>query len=237
MPIEHVVACAAGQRVNFGCRVGWVLEVTLALTRFALTVLHTQIEYLTVPPGDVVEFCPIAAVTQSAPGRGERVGEGEGLGDFDGLLDGLGLGDLVGLLDGLLDGLGLGDVVGLFDGLLDGLGLGDLVGLLDGLGLVDELLAMLVLPEVPGPGVRDELRWPPPISIADVTAAVPLLHGEAARCWEASAGAIAKAVTRKDPATTEAETRPARAIRAPTTTLLRAARLRPYIPSISLLTD
>jgi hypothetical protein len=61
-----------------------VLVLMLARTRSALTVLHTQIEYLTVPPGEVLEFFTIWTVTQSAPGRCERVGEGEGLGDLDG---------------------------------------------------------------------------------------------------------------------------------------------------------
>ena len=45
--------------MNLGCRVGWVLELMLAFTPRDLTVLHTQIEYLTVPPGEVREFCPI----------------------------------------------------------------------------------------------------------------------------------------------------------------------------------
>jgi hypothetical protein len=77
--------------------------------------------------------------------RGPVEADGDGLGDFDGLVDGLGetllgdglgdfepdgdaLGDLDGLVDGLgdLDGLvdGLGDFDGDFDGVGDGLGTG-----------------------------------------------------------------------------------------------------------------
>lgn len=59
MPIEQLVPCAVGQRVNLGCRIGCELDVVLALTPCALTVLHTQMEYVMVPPGDVVEFWPI----------------------------------------------------------------------------------------------------------------------------------------------------------------------------------
>lgn len=56
VPIEQVVPLAAGQRVNRGCRIDCELEVALAVTRCALTVLHTQMEYVTMPRGDVVEF-------------------------------------------------------------------------------------------------------------------------------------------------------------------------------------
>lgn len=223
--------------MNLGCRVGWVLELMLAATPLALTVLHTQIEYLTVPPGEVVEFCPIWTVTQSAPVRCERVGEGEGLGDVDGEreCEGDGLGLVLVLL--VEDGLGLGDLVGLFEGL----GLGE--ELPAGLGLVEEPLVVLLA--VLGLGVPEALRLPPSMK-ADVAAVVPLAHGDPAGCADAaSAGAIARPVTKKDPATTDTAARPARAKRTSKTTLLRAARLdippcRPpaaISPSISWLPD
>jgi hypothetical protein len=56
VPILHVLPCLTGQTVKRGCRVGCELELVLAVTPLALTVLHTQIEYLTVSPGDVLEF-------------------------------------------------------------------------------------------------------------------------------------------------------------------------------------
>ena len=131
----------------------------------------------------------------------------------------------------LVDGLGLGDLVGL----LEGLGLAEELELLAGLGLAEELL--LVLLELLGLGVPDALRLPPPSKKADVTAVVPLAHGEpAGRADDASAGAIATPVTRKDPATTAAAARPARATRASKMTLLRAARpdIPPCCPSAAI---
>ncbi len=45
--------------MKWGCRVGWELEDALAVTPLALTVLHTQTEYLITLPGEVEEFWPI----------------------------------------------------------------------------------------------------------------------------------------------------------------------------------
>jgi hypothetical protein len=104
--------------VKCGDRIACLLELALAVTCLAEIVLQTQIEYVTVPPAAVLELCCTSwAVTQSAPARCERLGEGDGLGECE--CDGDGLGELefdgLGLL--LLDGLGLLDGVGLVEGL------------------------------------------------------------------------------------------------------------------------
>jgi hypothetical protein len=44
LPIEQVVPCATGQSVNRGGRITSALDAALAVTRFAVTVLQTQIE-------------------------------------------------------------------------------------------------------------------------------------------------------------------------------------------------
>jgi len=99
------------------------------------TVLQTQIEYVTVPPGLVLELCCTSwPVTQIAPGLCERLGDGDGLVDLERDFDGDGLGECD--LDGL--GLLLADWLGLFGWLEldDPVGL----GLVDGLELVEELV-------------------------------------------------------------------------------------------------
>lgn len=69
LPIEQVVLCATGQSVNRGGCIACALDAALAVTRFAVTVLQTQIEYVTLPPGAVFELCRTSwAVTQIAPG-------------------------------------------------------------------------------------------------------------------------------------------------------------------------
>jgi hypothetical protein len=80
------------------------------------------------PPGEVLDLCRTSwAVRQITPGRCERLGEGDGLGDLERerLGDGLGELDFDGL--GLLLGDGLGLVVP--DGVVE------LVGVRDGVGL------------------------------------------------------------------------------------------------------
>jgi hypothetical protein len=67
-PIEHVARRAAGHSVNRGGRIACALDAARAVTRVAATVLQTQIEYVTVPPGAVLELCcTIWAVMQIAP--------------------------------------------------------------------------------------------------------------------------------------------------------------------------
>jgi hypothetical protein len=69
LPIEHVVLRAAGQRVNRGGSVTPAVDAALTFTLFARTVLQTQIEYLRVPPGVVLETRGKTwAVRQIAPG-------------------------------------------------------------------------------------------------------------------------------------------------------------------------
>ncbi len=142
-------------------------------------------------------------------GLGDFEGLFDGLGDFEGLFDGLG--DFEGLLDGLLLGLGLelAEGLGLLEALLDGLGL-----------LLGDLLAL---------GEPDPL-WPPVSRLADVAAVVPRPHGDpAGRAGEASAGAIASPVARKNPPALAAATRQDLAIPTGTMTLPRAVCLRPYL--------
>jgi hypothetical protein len=164
-------------------------------TLLAGTVLQTQIEYVTVPPGLVFELCCTSwPVTQIAPGLCDLLGDGDGLVDFDG--DGLGERDLDGLglvlADGLglLDWLGLDDPVGLCDGLVDGL------ELFEGLALGDGL-------EVAGIASR----------CADSAAAEPCPHGDlVGAAVEARTGATAIPDARNEPAAMATATRPARTI-------------------------
>ena len=204
-----------------GDRMACALEAALAATCLAGTVLQTQIEYVTVPPAAVLELsCTSWAVTQSAPARCERLGEGDGLGECECDGDGLGEPELDGLGLLLLDGLGLFDGLGLLDGLLlglrEGLELWDGLGLLEGLGLFDGLV--LALREVS--------------SLAEATATEPRPQGEpAGRAAEASAGAIAKPETRKDPATSAMAARPARMTPTGTSALRSSTRPGPALLS------
>ncbi len=145
VPIVHVVPCAAGHSVYRGNFIERALLDAVTTTLVAGTVLQTQIEYVTVPPGFVLELCCTSwPVTQIAPGLCERLGDGDGLADLECDFDGDGLGerdlDGLGLLLadwlGLFDWLGLGEPLGLCDELLDAL------GLVDGLELLEELVLL-----------------------------------------------------------------------------------------------
>jgi hypothetical protein len=150
-PIEQVARCARGHTANVGASMSLPPLVAVADTRRAATVLHTQTDTRTLPPGAADDWCRmICAKTQSAAGGGVWLWLGLGVGD--GLVsDGLGLElELEGLGLGLgleleLDGLGLGLV-------LDGLALVGLV--LDGLALVGLVLDGLA-PELEGLGLRE----------------------------------------------------------------------------------
>jgi hypothetical protein len=97
-----------GHRVNRGVRIACALDVTVARTCRARVVLHTQMETLIAPPGDVSDSCRrIWAVTQRMPGRCDLVGDGLGEGERVRECDGDGDGDLDGLGLLLADGLGL----------------------------------------------------------------------------------------------------------------------------------
>jgi hypothetical protein len=199
--------------VKCGDRIARALEDALAVTCLAVTVLQTQIEYVTVPPAVVLELCCTSwAVTQSAPAWCERLGEGDGLGECERDGDGLGEPDFDGLVLVLLDGLGLS--LGLREALelRDGLGLGELLADFDGLALAD----------------GEELCEAS--SLAEATATEPRPHGEPAG-WpaEASAGAIAKPETRKDPATSAMAARPARMTPTGTTALRSSGRPGPVL--------
>jgi len=88
----HVVPCADGQSVNRGNFIERALLDALTVTLVARTVLQTQIAYVTVPPGLVLELrCTSWPVTHSAPGLCDLLGDGEGLGVL--LRDGDGLGE------------------------------------------------------------------------------------------------------------------------------------------------
>ena len=191
--------------------------------------LQTQIEYVTVPPAAVLELCCTSwAVTQSAPAWCERLGEGDGLGECEG--DGLGEPDFDGLGLLLCDGLGLLVGLGLRDGLLLGLGLREGLELLDGLALFEvraDFDGLALEPRVrPALADGDELREAS--SLAEATATEPLPHGEpAGRAADASAGAIAKPETRKDPATSATAARPARMTPTGTAALRSSSRPEP----------
>jgi hypothetical protein len=138
----------------------------------------------------------------------DLLGDGEGLGVWLRERDGEGLGerDLDGL--GLLldDGFGLVVVLGLDDpvGLCDGLRLG--------LGLCDGLALSLVLASWLAETAETELRP----------------HGDApGLAVDANAGAIAKPDDRKDPATTQMATRPARLLASSTGALRSSAQPSP----------
>jgi hypothetical protein len=186
---------------------------------------------VTVPPAAVLELCRTScAVTQSAPARCERLGEGEGLGECDGECDGDGLGEpeFDGLGLWLCDGLGLLVWLGLEDGLLLGLGLREELVLLDGLGLSDRLADFdglaLELRDRLALAEGDDLREARSLAEATATEARP--HGEpAGRAADASAGAIANPETRKDPAMSATAARPARMIPAGTKVLRSSAGL------------
>ena len=166
-------------------------------TLLAGTVVQTQIEYVTVPPGLVLELCVTSwPVTQIAPGLCDLLGEGDGLGDLVGDFDGDGLGLVLSDALGLFDWLGLDDPVGLCDGLLDGL------GLWDGLGLIDELALVDGLAEA---GIASRC--------ADSAAAEPCPHADLiGAAVEARAGATAIPDARNDPAAMATATWPARKI-------------------------
>jgi hypothetical protein len=152
---------------------------------------------------------------QIAPARCERLGDGDGLGDFelDRLGEGLGEVDFGGLglllveVVGLLVPLGLVDVTGLRDGLvlhvlLVGLTAG-LVELVDGLAV--RLLADWRMLGEDDASVRTVSR------LAEIAAVDARPHGEAiSRADEATAGAIEKPDARKDPAARQTAARPAR---------------------------
>lgn len=146
VPIVHLVPCAAGHSVYRGNFIERALLDAVATTLVAGTVLQTQIEYVTVPPGFVLElYCTSWPVTQIAPGLCERLGDGDGLVDLECDGDGLGERDCDGLglllADwlGLFDWLGLGEPLGLCDELLDALGLVAGLELFEELVLVDGL--------------------------------------------------------------------------------------------------
>jgi len=170
-----------------------------ATTLVAGTVLQTQIEYVTEPPGLVLELCCTSwPVTQSAPALCDLLGDGDGLVDLVRDFDGEGLGERD--LDGL--GLVVADGLGLFDWLGEPVGLCEalVLGLLDGLGLLEEL------------ALEDGLVVAAS-RCADSAAAEPWPHGELISATvEANAGAIAMPDARKDPATMATATRPARKI-------------------------
>jgi hypothetical protein len=116
----------------------------------------------------------------------------------------------------LVVGLGLLERLGL----LEGLGLLERLALLEGLGLWDGLGLWEGLAD------GDELREAS--SLAEATATEPLPHGEpAGRLAEASAGAIAKPETRKDPAASAMAARPARMVPTGTTALRSSSRPGP----------
>lgn len=197
VPIVHVVPCAAGHSVYRGNLIERALLDALTTTLLAGTVLQTQIEYVTVPPGLVFELCCTSwPVTQSAPGLCDVLGDGDGLGERD------------------LDGLGL--VVA------DGLGLFDLVGLVDllGLGELEELREALALGLVAGLELAGDVALADGLAVAgiasrcaDTAAAEPCLHGDlAGAAAEAKAGAMAIPMARNDPAIMATATRPARSI-------------------------
>jgi hypothetical protein len=128
---------AAGHREKLGASTA-LLRPTVADTARDLIVLHTQIEYSSLPPAQSCEPLRITwAVMQMAPVLGGGFGDLDG----DGLADGAGVGEA--LLDGeeLLDGLGVALGVGLAlpvgPGVLEGLGLFDDVGLCEGLALAE----------------------------------------------------------------------------------------------------
>jgi hypothetical protein len=177
--------------------------MALAMTWCERTVVQTQTEIVTLPPGEVFDSWRTNwAVTQITPDRCVRDGDGDGLGVCDRVRecdgDGLGLcdgvrecdGDGLGLL--LLDGLGLGVGLGLVSVLADGLGVADGLVLDDG-----DLLAV-------------------PSRTAVVTAGEPVLQpAPPGRGAEANAGAIATLDASKDPAVAALTARPARMIPAP----------------------
>jgi hypothetical protein len=120
-----------GHRERTGVFTSVPKTLTLAVTCRAFTVLQSQIEYVTVPPGEVREEPRSnSPVTQITPGFGVGLCDGDfvGFGDFDGLGDFVGLLDGLGLLDGVVvfEGLGLWLGLELFVGL--GVGVGVLVG-------------------------------------------------------------------------------------------------------------
>ena len=103
--IEHLVPCADGQSVNRGNFIERALLDALTVTLLAGTVLQTQIAYVTVPPGLVLELCCTSwPVTHRAPGLCDLVGDGVGLGVLLRVRDGDGLGECD--LDGLVLVLG-----------------------------------------------------------------------------------------------------------------------------------
>jgi hypothetical protein len=198
-PIEHLFPWLTGHRVNRGASKACALAATVAATDRAGTVLQTQTEIVSLPPGDVCDSCfTIRAVMQRAPDGWVClcVGEGDGLGECECDGDGLGECDRDGLGECDGDGLGEADWDGLelvveeFEVAMVGLGVG-----LDGLGLGD------------GEPVATS-------STADVTAAEPpppqaeLVAGAA----QASVGTTATPHVRKDPAAAAANVRPARLI-------------------------
>jgi hypothetical protein len=205
--------------------VAFPLADTLAVTWRDLTVLQTQIEYVTVPRGRTFESrCTSEADTQMAPGFGVGVGDFDGLGDWDGLGDLVGEG--LGLLDGVVvfegDGLvavGLGLPVAL--GPLVGLGLPLALGLPVGLGLRDglELPVGLTLPLAGELALADGPESEMRLALMALVEADPhrLLSG---KVGSASTGATAGPDSRNKPAPAAAATCPTR------TTLTGTAALR-----------
>ncbi len=179
------------------------------------------------PPGAVLEPCTSWAVTQSAPARWrcDRLGDGDGLGDFEGDRLGEGLGELD--LDGL--GLWLGEV----DELLVWLGLVELVGLRDGLGFGLAVREGLVLFDGLALGDVAALRdCTAPSSLADTTAVELRPQGEPiGRADVASAGAITKPDTRNEPAARQKAIRLARRVPSGTAALRSSGRPKPVLPS------
>jgi hypothetical protein len=220
------VPWADGHREKLGASTP-LLRPTVAVTARALVVLHTQIEYSSLPPAQVWEPLRITwAVTQIAPALGRGFGDfdGDGLGDLDGLFDGDGEGEalLVGVV--LFDGLG----VALFDGPDEWLGFGLALpvgcGVPEGLGLVEDvgLCEGLTLAEVvaltEGLDPANTLAWvtaveaEPQVELSGLTMAASAL-------WS-RAGAIAGAASRNNPAPAPTATCAAR------TTLTGTAALR-----------
>ena len=165
------------------------------------------------PSGDALDWCcTSSAVTQSTPGRGDRVGLGDGLGDFVGD----GLGDVVGdeLGDPAGDGLVTFDV-GVPEGLGDGLTLCELLEVGEGL--------------VVGLGVG--VLWFPLVSrLAESTAAVPDPDAQGDPCSArvgARTGARAKPVAGSEPPTIATAARPSRTIVTDTAALRLSIRPKP----------
>src|SRR5262245_57866579 len=226
VPSLHVFLFTVGHMMNAGAICERALCERVAVTPMVRTVLQTQIEYVTKPPGNVcVLFATSWFVTQRAPARW-CLGDGDGLGDLVCEREGEGLGvlDVVGL-GLLLVGDGLGLLVS------DGLELAAPVELaVDGDAedaLADGLVVAL------GESLGETLAGLSATSRLTVTAAeVFLPHGEAWRAaGEATAGAAGRAAARKDAAARLKVIRLARLIISGTEALRAVGRRGSALPS------